>query len=115
VRPADPSEAPSANPAQSAAPSRAASGQGARSPAPVPAAPHGDPVADLINATRRIASVQRTLTEYGYGQLKPTGTVGTDTQAAIRKFEQARRLPVTGQMSDRLVRELVAITGRPID
>lgn len=115
VRPAESSEAPSASPAQSAAPSRAASGQGARSPAPVAAAPHGDPVADLINATRRVASVQRTLTEYGYGQLKPTGTVGTDTQAAIRKFEQARRLPVTGQMSDRLVRELVAMTGRPID
>ena len=80
-----------------------------------PTAPHGDPVADLINATRRVATVQRTLTEYGYGQLKPTGTVVTDTQAAIRKFEQARRLPVTGQMSDRLVRELVAMTGRPID
>ncbi|WP_438275002.1 peptidoglycan-binding protein [Nitrobacter sp.] len=115
VRPAEPSEAPSASPAQPAAPSRAASGQGARSPAPVAAVPHGDPVADLINATRRIATVQRTLTEYGYGQLKPTGTVGTDTQAAIRKFEQARRMPVTGQMSDRLVRELVAMTGRPID
>jgi hypothetical protein len=80
-----------------------------------PAASHSDPVADLINATRRVAAVQRTLTEYGYGQLKPTGTVGTDTQAAIRKFEQARRLPVTGQMSDRLVRELVAMTGRPIE
>jgi hypothetical protein len=81
-----------------------------------PAASHSDPVADLIiNATRRVAAVQRTLTEYGYGQLKPTGTVGTDTQTAIRKFEHARRMPVTGQMSDRLVRELAAMTGRPID
>jgi peptidoglycan hydrolase-like protein with peptidoglycan-binding domain len=118
ARPAEPSahaEGSSASSAQSAAPSRGASGQGARSPAPVAAAPHGDPVADLINATRRVAAVQRTLTEYGYGQLKPTGTVGTDTQAAIRKFEQARRMPVTGQMSDRLVRELVAMTGRAID
>jgi peptidoglycan hydrolase-like protein with peptidoglycan-binding domain len=80
-----------------------------------PAGSHSDPVADLINANRRVAAVQRTLTEYGYGQLKPTGTAGTETQAAIRKFEQARRMPVTGQMSDRLVRELVALTGRPID
>ena len=86
-----------------------------RPPAPIPASAHSDPVADLINATRRIAAVQRRLTEYGYGQLKPTGTVGTDTQAAIRKFEQTRRMPVTGQMSDHLVRELVAMTGRPID
>ena len=86
-----------------------------RPPAPIPASAHSDPVADLINATRRIAAVQRRLTAYGYGQLKPTGTVGTDTQAAIRKFEQTRQMPVTGQMSDRLVRELVAMTGRPID
>lgn len=76
---------------------------------------HSDPVADLINANRRVAAVQRILTEYGYGQFKPTGTAGPETQAAIRKFEQARRMPVTGQMSDRLVRELVALTGRPID
>jgi hypothetical protein len=80
-----------------------------------PAASHSDPVADIINVTRRVAAVQRTLTDYGYGQLKPTGMVGTDTQAAIRKFEQTRRMPVTGQMSDRLVRELTAMTGRPID
>jgi hypothetical protein len=89
--------------------------QSLRPPAPIPASAHNDPVADLINATRRVAAVQRTLTEYGYGQLKPTGTVGTDTQAAIRKFELARRMPATGQMSDRLVRELAAMTGRPIN
>ena len=107
---------PPANLAKPAASPHAASGHSSRSAAPTPAtSAHSDPVADLINATRRVAAVQRTLTEYGYGQLKPTGTVGTDTQAAIRKFAQARRLPVTGQMSDRLVREPVALTGRPID
>ena len=58
--------------------------------------------------------MQRALTEYGYGQLKPTGTVGSDTQAAIQKFERERKLPVTGQMSDRLVRELTA-DDRPAD
>ena len=63
-------------------------------------------------ASRR---VQRALTEYGYGQLKPTGTIGADTQAAIAKFERDRKLPVTGQMSDRLVRELTAMIGHPID
>jgi hypothetical protein len=47
--------------------------------------------------------------------LKPTGTIGADTQAAISKFERDRKLPVTGQMSDRLVKELTAMTGRPID
>lgn len=85
----------------------------ARPPAPIPARP--DPLGDLIVNSRRVASVQRALTEYGYGQLKPTGTVGSDTQAAIQRFERERKLPVDGQVSDRLVRELATVTGRPIE
>jgi hypothetical protein len=64
---------------------------------------------------KRVAAVQRALTQYGYGQLKPTGAIGSDTQAAIAKFERDRKLPVTGQMSDRLVKELTAMIGHPID
>jgi hypothetical protein len=85
----------------------------ARPPAPIPA--RADPLGDLIVNSRRVASVQRALTEYGYGQLKPTGTVGSDTQAAIQRFERERKLPVDGQVSDRLVRELATVTGRPIE
>ena len=85
----------------------------ARPPAPIPAASRADALASA--GSRRVAAVQRTLTEYGYGQLKPTGTVGSDTQAAIQKFERARKIPVTGQMSDRLVKELTAMIGHPID
>lgn len=82
-----------------------------RPPAPIPAAAKADPTA----AQRRVAAVQRTLTDFGYAQLRPTGVAGTDTQAAISKFEKERKLPVTGQVSDRLVRELSAVTGRPIE
>jgi hypothetical protein len=82
-----------------------------RPPAPIPS--HGE-VAQSI-ASRRIAAVQRALTQYGYGQLKPTGTIGSDTQAAIAKFERDRKLPVNGQMSDRVVKELTAMIGHPID
>jgi Putative peptidoglycan binding domain len=81
----------------------------ARPSAPIPPAPI--PLA----GTRRVAAVQRALTEYGYGQLKPTGTIGPDTQAAIQKFERERKLPLTGQMSDRLVRELAAVIGHPVE
>ena len=81
-----------------------------RPPAPILA-----PAQTQSAGARRVAAVQRALTQYGYGQLKPTGAVGADTQAAITKFEHARKLPVTGQMSDRLVRELTAMTGHPID
>jgi Putative peptidoglycan binding domain len=84
-----------------------------RPPAPIPVASRADTIAG--SGSRRVAAVQRTLTEYGYGQLKPTGTVGSDTQAAIQKFERARKIPVTGQMSDRLVQELAAMIGHPID
>jgi hypothetical protein len=86
-----------------------------RAPAAAPAATRGDPVGDLINSTRRISAVQRALTEFGYGQLKTTGNIGPETQAAIQKFERERKLPVTGQLSERLVRELAAVTGRPIE
>jgi hypothetical protein len=86
-----------------------------RPPSPVPASSHNETPAASAQGLRRVAAVQRTLTEYGYGQLKPTGTVGSDTQAAIQKFERARKIPVTGQISDRLVRELTAMIGHPID
>jgi peptidoglycan hydrolase-like protein with peptidoglycan-binding domain len=68
-----------------------------------------------LQAARRVAAVQRALTEYGYGQLKATGTIGADTQAAIQKFERERKMPVTGQVSDRLVRELGTMIGHPIE
>jgi len=84
-----------------------------RPPASIPVSAGSDAVAGA--GLRRVAAVQRALTEYGYGQLKPTGTVGSDTQAAIQKFERARKLPVTGQVSERLVRDLTAMIGHPID
>lgn len=106
ARPSDPMAnlvVKSTNAAPAAAPSNVM-----RPPAPIP-------TSNLNAAGKRIAAVQRALTEYGYGQLKPTGTIGADTQNAIAKFEKARKLPVTGQMSDRLVHELSAMIGRPIE
>ncbi len=80
-----------------------------------------DPVGNLVRTTSlpaaassRVAAVQRLLAEYGYGQLKVTGTIGADTQAAIQRFEREHKMPITGQMSDRLVHELALATGKPI-
>ncbi|WP_347341816.1 peptidoglycan-binding domain-containing protein [Bradyrhizobium uaiense] len=97
-----------------AAPPAAASSPAA-APSSVIRPPAPIPTAHLSPAGKRIAAVQRTLTEYGYGQLKPTGTIGADTQHAIAKFERARKLPVTGQMSDRLVRVLGTMIGHSIE
>lgn len=96
---------------KSTAPATATPSIVARPPAPIPVRSE----TAQSPAARRIAGVQRALTEYGYGQLKLTGTIGADTQGAISKFERDRKLPVTGQMSDRLVKELTAMIGRPID
>jgi hypothetical protein len=79
----------------------------ARPPAPIPA--------QHSPASRRVAAVQRALSEYGYGQLKATGTSNAETQAAIAKFEREHRMPVSGQVSDRLLRELAAAIGHPVE
>jgi hypothetical protein len=84
-----------------------------RPPMTVPVSTHVESAP--VSGSHRVAAVQRALTEYGYGQLKPTGVIGADTQAAIQRFERARKLPVTGQVSDRLVRELAATTGHPVE
>ena len=61
------------------------------------------------------SALQRALAQYGYGQIKPTGIVDAETRAAIEKFERERKLPVTGQPSERVARELAGLTGRPLD
>jgi hypothetical protein len=68
-----------------------------------------------VASPHRVAAVQRALAVNGYGQLKATGTLGPETQAAIERFERERKMPVTGQISERLLRELSAVTGHQID
>jgi hypothetical protein len=79
----------------------------ARPPAPIPV--------QQGPAARRIAGVQRALSEYGYGNLKITGAMGAETQSAIQKFEREHKMQVTGQLSDRLLRELGAAIGHPVE
>ena len=74
-----------------------------------------DPIAELIAPPKRLAAVQRTLAEFGYGQIKPNGQFGPDTEQAIAKFERQHKMPVTGQMSERLVKALATMTGRALD
>jgi len=77
--------------------------------------PRADPIAELIAPPQRVVAVQRALNDYGYGPLKMTGHFGAETVSAIQKFERDRKLPVTGQISPRLLRELAALTGRPLE
>lgn len=84
-------------------------------PAPLPQARPRDAIAELIAPSQRVLAVQRALGDFGYGPLKATGIYGPETVAAIEKFERERKLPVTGQITPRLMRELAALTGRPLE
>jgi peptidoglycan hydrolase-like protein with peptidoglycan-binding domain len=87
-------------------------------PAPAPAvmaapAPAASPVA--VTPSKRVLAIQRALADFGYGQIKPTGVYDGETRTAIENFERERGLPPTGKVSDRLVRALGGMTGRPLD
>ncbi len=93
----------------------AAKSKPAASAASVSAPVRNDPIADLIAPSKRVLAIQRALSDFGYGQIKASGAYDPETRTAIEKFERDHKLPVTGQISDRFVRELAAMTGRPLE
>jgi peptidoglycan hydrolase-like protein with peptidoglycan-binding domain len=103
------------------APAKLVRGTTGASPAAArPAPARNDVVAERVAPSspppsKRVIALQRALAEYGYGQIKPSGIVDSETQRAIERFERERKLPITGQASDRVVRELAAMTGRPLE
>ena len=120
--------APSVSPPSTRVPDRAAEAPARVAPSAktqVPAAHRNDPIGTLIGAaltpsstssagSPRIIAVQRVLSEFGYGQMRLSGALDEPTVAAIQKFEAEHQLPVTGKISDRLITELAAMTGRPV-
>jgi hypothetical protein len=58
----------------------------------------------------KLVAAQRALARLGY-PVKPDGVMGATTRQSIEKFEQSRKLPVTGDLSARTMRELSAQTG----
>ena len=92
------------------------------SKAPLPSAAAARPIPGRAEVaverpapSKRVIALQRALAEYGYGQIRPSGVMDAETQSAIEKFERERKLPITGQASERVVRELAAMTGRPLE
>jgi hypothetical protein len=70
--------------------------------------------APAIEDSRTIAAVQRALVKIGY-VLRADGVMGTSTRQAIAQFERDRHLPVKGELSPRVRRELTVLSGIPID
>lgn len=86
-------------------------------PMPEASAPRPpDPIGEIIAPpARRVSAVQRVLSDFGYGQIKPTGNFDRETQDAIEQFERAKKLPVTRQITPVLMRELGVLAGRPLE
>ncbi len=89
---------------------------------PIAPAPSAEPTAPPAGgdkgaqvSTKQMKAVQQALTDFGYGQVKPTGIADADTRAAIKEFETVHRLPLTGEISDRFLHELAAVTERPVE
>jgi peptidoglycan hydrolase-like protein with peptidoglycan-binding domain len=57
-----------------------------------------------------ILSGQRALARLGYS-VKVDGVMGSGTRQAVERFEQDRRLPVTGEFNARTIRELSSHSG----
>jgi peptidoglycan hydrolase-like protein with peptidoglycan-binding domain len=74
-----------------------------------------DPIAELLAPNKRLIAIQRALADFGYGPIQPSGVHDAETRSAIERFERARRRPVTGHVSEQLVRDLAAMTGRPLE
>lgn len=64
-----------------------------------------------VPVSPRVMDIQKALARLGYGPIRIDGIFGAATEEAIQRFERDRRLPVTGQMSDRVIRELTAVSG----
>ena len=87
--------------------------------ASAPASSKKDPIGALIKSegiaeptapTARVAAVQKALIKSGF-VLRADGVMGASTRQALERFEQERKLPVTGDLSPRTLRELSAQSG----
>ena len=84
-----------------------------------PAAPKKDAIAALLRGEAvsepatpagRVAAVQKALVKAGF-VLRMDGMMGATTRQALERFEVERKLPVTGDLSPRTLRELASQSG----
>jgi TPR repeat protein len=71
-----------------------------------PATGVGDLPQPAHASRQTVRHIQERLTELGYDPGPPDGIAGRKTQVAIRRFQTQHGLPVTGEASDELAREV---------
>ncbi len=98
-------------------------------PAPAAKASHDDPIGKLLRGSaggdktpdkagkeesKTVLATQHALVKLGF-VVKPTGTYGPVTKAAIEAFERDQHLPVKGEMSRKVLKQISAESGVAID
>lgn len=84
-------------------------------PATTAPATTGSVPATETRPSTRVLSVQRVLARLGYGPLQLSGLPDIATRNAVEQFERDRGLARSGEISDRLIRELATVTGSPVE
>lgn len=92
--------------------------------APVTAlpAPKPETIGDLISSTgpkppapnKTVLAAQKALNKIGYA-VKADGIIGGTTRQAVEKFERDNRLPIKGDLSPKILRELSMAAGMPVE
>jgi hypothetical protein len=104
AQPAPPPAHQAAPPAASVAPA-----------APTPPAAIPAPSRAIAQPSRQVLAVQRALSEFGYGQIKPTGLMDDETRIALKQFQGSHNLQVTGELNDQVRRELASMVGHELN
>jgi peptidoglycan hydrolase-like protein with peptidoglycan-binding domain len=79
-----------------------------RPAAPVAAPAAAKPAAPVGLDQMRVSRVQRALDKLGYGPVQASGKLGSETTSAVKRFQLDRGLTPTGEITDRLMFELIA-------
>ncbi len=65
-----------------------------------------------VDADPKLKKIQFALSELGYGPLTVDGVMGTNTSAALRRFELDRGLPMTGEPNSQTLERLEMVSGQ---
>ncbi len=119
---------PPPSPSQSPSPSSSTSASPAGSGRTTTPAPRGRPVAGVLlvkellpgptllaagDAGSRVRELQARLRQIAWLSDPPTGSFGEVTQAAVAGFQAKREIPVTGEVDQRTLDRLLAMTLEP--
>ncbi|MEP3045816.1 MAG: peptidoglycan-binding protein [Roseibium sp.] len=67
-----------------------------------------------VDADPKLLKIQKTLSELGYGPLVVDGLMGSNTSAALKRFELDRGLPMTGDPNPKTIERLEMVSGQKL-